>query len=251
MSPFHEEGRGDGADPGTWPLVAAVGFNLAVASRYRSGAWGPSETVPSSSRGRGSIPRLDLGESAAGAKARSRLDACLSPWLPCRPSSRCALLPFCPRPSWRPCSSPIATRQGARAPLPRGTRERRLDILKTERKQYSQHDEELIIRDFFQDTAHRLRSRRGPRWPKKPATRTIWRPSAVGCTVSPAARDQPQPGATSAGTAASPMRSTDDSGTPSRCSIARKLPASCLATRARSSGAARVSRSRYACRRPP
>lgn len=43
----------------------------------------------------------------------------------------------------------------------------RRDILKTERKQYSQHDEELIIRDFFQDSRGGFFVDVGCAWPKK------------------------------------------------------------------------------------
>ena len=45
--------------------------------------------------------------------------------------------------------------------------EPRKDILHTERKQYSQHDEELIIRDFFQDRREGFFLDVGCAWPKK------------------------------------------------------------------------------------
>jgi len=43
----------------------------------------------------------------------------------------------------------------------------RRDILRTERKQYSQHDEEVIIRDFFQDSRGGFFVDVGCAWPKK------------------------------------------------------------------------------------
>ena len=43
----------------------------------------------------------------------------------------------------------------------------RRDIVHTERKQYSQHDEEVIIRDFFQDSREGFFVDVGCAWPKK------------------------------------------------------------------------------------
>ena len=56
---------------------------------------------------------------------------------------------------------------GGKGPAPARDAGARLDILKTERKQYSQHDEELIIRDFFQDSRDGFFVDVGCAWPKK------------------------------------------------------------------------------------
>src|SRR6185295_15022196 len=52
-------------------------------------------------------------------------------------------------------------------PVPTHDAKARRDILRTERKQYSQHDEELIIRDFFQDSREGFFVDVGCAWPKK------------------------------------------------------------------------------------
>jgi FkbM family methyltransferase len=52
-------------------------------------------------------------------------------------------------------------------PVPTRDPKARRDILQTERKQYSQHDEELIIRDFFQDSRDGFFVDVGCAWPKK------------------------------------------------------------------------------------
>jgi FkbM family methyltransferase len=55
---------------------------------------------------------------------------------------------------------------GRGAAAPRGAGPRR-DILRTEHSAYSQHDEELIIRDFFQDSRDGFFVDVGCAWPKK------------------------------------------------------------------------------------
>lgn len=67
----------------------------------------------------------------------------------------------------------VATLAQAQGPMPRR------DLLSTEKKQYSQHDEELIVRDFFQDRRKGFFLDVGCAWPIK-ASNTFYLEHRLG-----------------------------------------------------------------------
>jgi FkbM family methyltransferase len=85
-----------------------------------------------------------------------------SPWTPTAALLASLVLVSCgptPDNDKAPAAAPAAT--------PASSVPSRRDILRTERKQYSQHDEEVIIRDFFQDSREGFFVDVGCAWPKK------------------------------------------------------------------------------------